>query len=115
MREEREAAEAPSRSLQSDPVGEVIECEWSPRIGARIEFTHVVADARQALQATFLIEKILDFGWAHCFFLDEVKHHPGIDLAGPRAHGQPSSAVKPIVLSMLRPPTRLHIEAPLPR
>ena len=29
--------------------------------------------------------------------------------------GTPSSAVNPIVLSMLRPPESAHIEAPLPR
>src|SRR5215475_8061832 len=29
--------------------------------------------------------------------------------------GRPSSAVKPIVLSTLRPPESAHIEAPLPR
>src|SRR5271163_3402231 len=91
---EHEAIDAPERCrqkarLQSDPIGEVIESEPGARFGTRFEFAHVVADTRQALQSTFLVKKILDFGRAHSLFLDEVKHHSGVDLTGPRSHRQP--------------------------
>ena len=40
---------------------------------------------------------------------------PGSSWPGRVPIGRPSSAVKPIVLSTLRPPSSAHIEAPLPR
>ena len=75
--------------LQADAVDEIVEREARARICARLEFAHVVADAGQALQSALVIEQVLHLLGAHLLFPDQVEHHAGIDLAGPRAHRQP--------------------------
>ena len=62
---EHEGVEAAERrrqhaGVQPDAIDEIVEREARPRIGARLQVAHVVADAGQALQAAFAVEQVLD-------------------------------------------------------
>ena len=74
--------------VEADAIDEIVERERGPRIGARLELAHVVADAGQALQAALVVEQLLHRGGAHALLIDQIEHDAGIDLAGPRAHRQ---------------------------
>ncbi len=80
---------------QTGAVNEVVDRKGSARVIARLKLPHVVADARQTLEAAFAIEEILDVGRRHAFFGNQIEHDARIDLAGPRAHRQPVERGEP--------------------
>ena len=56
--------------MESDAIGEVVEREACPRVGACLKLAHVVADARKALQAALGVEQILDLRGGHPLLLE---------------------------------------------
>ena len=101
---------------ERDPVGEVVERQLRPRVGAGEQLAHVVADAGEALEAALLVEKRPR--WPPRSFASRSSgraRRRGRAGPGRVPMGRPSSAVKPIVLSTLRPASSAHMEAPLPR
>ena len=98
-----------------DPVDEIVDRQPRARGVAHLEVAHVVADARQALEPAIVVQEAFDLLGAVAAVLDEIKHDAGVELAGAAPMGSPSTAVKPMVLSMLRPPRIAHMDAPEPR
>ena len=73
---------------EPDAVDEVVDREAGPRIAACLELAHVIANARQALQAAVAIKEILDRGGAHALLGKHVENDAGIELPAAGAHGQ---------------------------
>ena len=66
---------------ESDPVDEIVEREFSPGVGAHEQVPDVVADAGEALETAFMIEKVLDLARAHALFGQKVEHDARVELA----------------------------------
>jgi len=66
----------------------IVDGKGRARIGVRLELTHIVADAGQALKPTIVVEETLDGGGIHSLFAHQIQHDTGIDLARSRPHRQ---------------------------
>src|SRR5947209_8080557 len=64
------------------------------RLIARLQLTHVVTDAGEALQAAFSVKQVLHRGRFHAFLHDEIKYYAGIDVPWSGAHRQPVQSGK---------------------
>ena len=54
--------------------------------GALLDVTHVIANARQALEARLAVEHRVDFVGAHALFAHQVEQDTSVDIAAARAH-----------------------------
>ncbi len=73
--------------LADDPIDEIINGQArGGRVGGQ-QVAHVVADARKALEAAFVVEEAFETGAIPALF-HEIKQHAGIELPRPRPHGE---------------------------
>ena len=83
------SAAASRPALQGDPVDEVVEREARARIFALASSSRTsLLMPDRPFSPHLVIEEVLNLLGAHLLFPDQVEHHAGIDLAGPRAHRQ---------------------------
>ena len=80
---------------ESGAMNEIVDGKLRAWLLVGLQLAHVVADARETLQTTLAVEQILHVRGVHAFLHDEIKHHTGIDLAGPRAHRQAVQSGEP--------------------
>jgi hypothetical protein len=95
--------------VQSDAMHKMVDCQRRSRGIACFELPHVVTDTGKAFQPAVVIQELFDRCRRHAFLGQHAEQNARIPI------GKPSSAVKPIVLSTLRPLASAHREAPLPK
>ena len=59
-----------------------------PRVAAREQLAHVVADPGYPQQSASMIQEVAQRLGVHAHLLQQVQHHPGVERARPRAHHQ---------------------------
>ncbi len=74
--------------LAGDAIDEIVDGQCRRGCLAGQQVAHVVADARQALEAAFVVEEALEPGGVPALGLHQIEQHAGVDLAGAGAHRQ---------------------------
>ena len=96
------AASIPAWS--ANPVDKIVDGKGRAGITAVQKLAHVVADAGKSLQPAIAVQKLLHLGRRHALCVMRYRTTPGSIWPVRVPMGSPSRAVKPIVLSTLRPP-----------
>ena len=75
--------------LAADAISKELDRDLRIRLDARFERAHVAGDSGYPEQARLLIDELLDGAGVHLQLVHQIKHHPRIEVAATRPHGQP--------------------------